>query len=289
MKKSVFSIVWDYILIALGCLISAIGLVFFLEPYTIAPGGVTGLAIVIKKMSGIPIDVTNLVANAPLFIGALLLIGKKFGLKTAFGTVMLSIFIRLVYFYIGTTVKPMDDLLLAAIFGGIVLGAGVGIVFRAGGTTGGTSLAGAIFNLFNPRFSPSKYMMALDLLIVILSGIINRSLETALYSIISLYLTIKVADFIVEGLNYAKEFIIISDRYQEIGEAILKNMDRGATILKAQGLYSGQEKNAILCIVNRFETVRLKNTVESIDKNAFMTVSTVHEVLGEGFTIDKKY
>ncbi len=283
MKKP-FSIFMEYILLTIGAFLMAVGLVIFLEPYTIAPGGVTGMAIVIKKLTGVPIDITNLVINIPLFVGGLFLLGKKFGFKTAYATFILSGFIRLIYTFFEIKILYINDLLLAAIYGGVIMGVGIGLVFKAGGTTGGTDLAGAILHKFFPHISIPKLMMFLDLLIVFASGIVERNLETALYSIIALYILVKIADSIIEGLNYAKEFIIISDKYQEIGEAIINRMKRGATVLKSQGLYTGSDKNVLLCIVSRAEVATLKKLVREIDEEAFVTVNSVHEVMGEGFT-----
>lgn len=282
MSKS--SRVWEYIEISLGTLLMAVGLVFFLEPNTIAPGGVTGLAIIIKQSIGIPIDVTNIAINAPLFIAGLLILGKMFGVKTAYGTITLSLFLRLIYTVVGENNIFTSDLLLAAIYGGVLLGTGLGLVFRAGGTTGGTDLAGAILNKYFPSISTAKMMTFLDFLIVIFAGVVSMKIETSLYSIVSLYIIVKLADFMVEGLGYAKAFFIISNKTEEIGKEIITQLDRSGTILKAKGMYTGDEKNVILCIVSRNQVVKLKNIVYDIDHEAFIMVTTIHEVLGEGFS-----
>lgn len=278
------SLVWEYTEISLGTLLMAVGLVFFLEPNTIAPGGVTGLAIIIKQSIGIPIDVTNIVINTPLFIAGLLILGKMFGVKTAYGTITLSLFLRLIYMIVGENNIFTDDLLLAAIYGGVLLGVGIGLVFRAGGTTGGTDLAGAILNKYFPSISTAKIMTFLDFLIVIFAGVVSMKIETSLYSIVSLYIIVKLADFMVEGLGYAKAFFIISNKTEEISQEIIAQLGRGGTILKAKGMYTGDEKNVILCIVSRNQVVKLKNIVYDIDNQAFIMVTTIHEVLGEGFS-----
>ncbi|MCT4619248.1 MAG: YitT family protein [Marinisporobacter sp.] len=280
LKASIF---FDYLLITIGTLIMAFAIVFFLGPNMIAPGGVTGLAIVIKKIVGIPIDITNLVINIPLFIIGLMILGKKFGAKTAYGTLTLSFFIRIIITILGENIAGTNDLLLASLYGGVMVGIGIGFVFKAGGTTGGTDLAGAILNKYIPGLSIPKLMMCIDLTIVISAGIVNGKLETALYSVIALYIIVKMADFINEGLNYAKAFFIISNDAQKIGQAIMKNLDRGATILQGRGMYTGKDKDVILCIVDRSQVTKLKNIVNDIDHNAFMMVTTIHEVLGEGF------
>lgn len=285
--KKIRSVLWEYFLMTLGTFLMAIALVSFLEPYIIAPGGVTGLAIIVKKIAGVPMDVTNLVINVPLFIMGLVVLGKKFGFNTAYATVMLSVFIRISMMYVDVDAFYLEDTLLAAIYGGVIMGIGIGLVFKTGGTTGGTDLAGAILHKYFPNISIAKLMMVLDFFIVVGSGIVNQRLETALYSIIALFILVRVADLIVEGLNYAKEFIIISEKHEEIGYAIIHKMDRSATVLKSKGLFSGEEKNVLMCIVSRSEVALLKKTVEKIDPFAFVTVSTVYEVLGEGFSRDK--
>ena len=274
----------NYCIITIGTILMAIGIVFFLEPHTIAPGGVTGLAIVIYKVVGVPIEITNLIINIPLFILGILTLGKTFGAKTAYGTLMLSFSIKMVKINLPTNFLATDDLLLAAIFGGLFLGIGIGLIFKFGGTTGGTDLAAAIINKYFKGLSVPKTLMFIDFVILITAGFVNKDIETPLYSMISLFSIVKMADFIVEGMDYSKAFYIISDKHVEIGDAIINKVNRGATALKAKGMYSGMDKEVILCIVNRSQIAKLKKTVYAIDKNAFIMVSTVHEVLGEGFS-----
>jgi len=273
----------EYFWITLGCALMAFSLYFFLEPNTIAPGGVTGLAIIVQKLTGIPIDITNLAINIPLFITGIIVLGKVFGVKTAYATLLLSAFIRLFITIFGDGVAVTGDILLAAIYGGVIMGVGLGFVFRYGGTTGGTDLAGAILNKYFPSLSTSKLMMALDLVIVALAGIVERKVETSLYSVITLYILVKMADFIVEGLGYGKAFYIISSKSEEIGRYILNEIGRGVTVLEGRGLYTGSKRDVLLCVVNRVQVAKLKELVYSVDKRAFIMVTTVHEVLGEGF------
>lgn len=289
MKRKWYKKIFPYVGILLGTFLMALGLMFFLEPNTIAPGGITGLAIVIQKVTGIPIDVTNLAVNIPLFIVGLITLGRAFGVKTAFGTATLSIFIRILIIIFGDNINATNDLLLASIFGGVILGIGIGLVFISGGTTGGTDLGGAILNKYFPGLSTAKLMMIIDLIIVATAGIVNKNIETSLYSIISLYILVKVADFIVEGLNYSKAFYIITDYSEEISNEIIQNLNRGATALKGKGMYTGRDRDVLLCVVNRAQVVKLKQIVYGIDNRAFIMVTTIHEVLGEGFApIDKK-
>ncbi|KPU26700.1 membrane protein [Caloranaerobacter sp. TR13] len=277
-KKNWYRYIVEYIGITIGTIIMALSLNLFLEPNTIAPGGVTGLAIVIKKIIGIDVDITNLIINIPLFIFGLIVLGKAFGAKTLYGTFALSFFIRIL-----PNGNLVNELLLAAIFGGVLMGIGLGIVFRFGGTTGGTDLAGAILNKYFPGFSTATFMMSIDLCVVAIAGIVDKKLETSLYSVIALYIIVKVIDLILEGLGYAKAFFIISQYPDKIGNTILEKLNRGVTVLKGRGMYTGKDRDVLLCVVNRSQVTKLKEIVHQIDKNAFVMVADIYEVLGEGF------
>lgn len=277
-KKNWYRHLIEYVGITIGTIIMAIAINLFLDPNTIAPGGVTGLAIVIKKITGIPIDITNLVINIPLFILGIIILGKSFGAKTLYATVALSLFVRLAPKTIATS-----DMLLAAVFGGVLMGIGLGIVFRFGGTTGGTDLAGAILSNKLKIFSTAGFMMMIDFCVVAISGISERSLETALYSLIALYILVKVIDIMLEGLGYAKAFFIISNKPDELGKTILAQINRGVTVLKGRGMYTGMDRDVLLCVVNRSQLTKLKEVVHAVDKSAFVMVTDIHEVLGEGF------
>lgn len=278
LRKSWFSYLIEYVGITIGTILMAISLNLFLDPHTIAPGGVTGFAIVLKKLTGIQVDVTNLVINIPLFITGMLILGKSFGIKTLYATIALSASIRFLPHYSAT-----ENVLLAAIFGGVIMGIGLGIVFKFGGTTGGTDLAGAILNNFFKGFSTSSFMMLIDLLVVLFAAVVEQKLEIAMYSIIALYILVKVIDQIIEGLGYAKAFFIISNKPDEIGKTILKEINRGVTVLKGRGMYTGKDREVLLCVINRAQIAKLKEVVHTIDNKAFVMVADVHEVLGEGF------
>lgn len=281
MKKS--TLILEYLFMTLGSALMAFGLHFFLEPNTIAPGGVTGLAVIIQRLIGIPMDITNLVINIPLFIAGILILGKAFGAKTAYATLMLSLFLRLFIVFFGHRYTITTDILLAAIYGGVTMGVGIGLVFKMGGTTGGTDLAGAMINHYLPAMSIAKLMMVLDLIIVGIAGIVDQKVETALYSVIALYILVKLADFIVEDLSYSKAFYIISRKSDIIGKRIIEELGRGVTSIDSRGVYTGEERDMLLCVVSRAQVVKLKKLVHEEDPNAFLMVSTIHEVLGEGF------
>ena len=264
--------------LGVGVFLLAIGLTFFLEPNTIAPGGVTGFAIVLKKITGIPVYLTNLAINIPLFIICMIVLGKNFGWKTLYATALLSLFLKIIPIQ---AVTP--DLLLSSIFGGLVSGIGLGIVFKFGGTTGGTDLAGSILNKLFPSLSLSTFMMAIDVVVVAFAGIVDKKVETSLYSVISLFITIKVIDLILEGIGYLKGFLIITSKPEEISKKIMEDLDRGVTLFKGIGMYTKEEKDVLLCVVNRSQFAKTKDIVYDIDKDAFIMVTEMSEVLGEGF------
>lgn len=279
-KKSWYKYVIDYIAISIGTFVMAISINMFLDPNTIAPGGVTGLGIVLKKITNglISVDITNLVVNIPLFIGGVMVLGKSFGAKTLYATLSLSLFI-----WILPVTNATSDMLLASVFGGVLIGIGLGIVFKFGGTTGGTDLAGAILNRYFPGFTTATYMMMIDLMVVVASGVVNRNLETPLYSVIALYILVKVIDLILDGIGYAKAFFIISNEPDVMGKSILEELDRGVTMLKGKGMYTGDDRDVLLCVVNRAQVTKLKEVVHGVDNKAFVMVADIHEVLGEGF------
>lgn len=237
MKKKYFSekiikIFVEYLGITIGCAIMAISINLFSAPNKIAPGGISGLATVIYYVTKLPIGITMLIFNLPLFILSIKILGKSASTKTLYGTIVLSVFID----YVFESFSFTKDLLLASLFGGIVLGIGLGLVFRFGGTTGGTELAAAIINKIIPQFTIGSILMVIDFIVVIVAGIVFEQPEITLYSVISLYVSIKMLDFIQEGLGYAKAFYIISDYSEEISNQILQELDRGVTALQGQGM-----------------------------------------------------
>lgn len=283
MERNFYRKIIDTIGLTIGVFLLAIGLVFFLEPNGIAPGGVTGFAIVLKQIINIPIYITNLAINIPLFIIAIMTLGKNFGWKTLYSTAMLSFFLKIIPLQ---AVTP--DHLLASIFGGLVAGIGLGIVFRFGGTTGGSDLIGSILNKSFPSIGIATFMMGIDGLVVIFAGIVAKNIDASLYSIISLFTTAKVIDLILEGIGYSKGFLIITGKPQEISQRIMTDLDRGVTLFKGTGMYSKEEKDVLLCVVSRSQFMKTKNIVNDIDNEAFIMVTEMSEVLGEGFEEIKK-
>lgn len=271
----------EIISMILGCLIMSVSLNMFFEPHSIAPGGLTGLAIVIKEVIPIPLWAINLIFNIPLFILAYKILSKKDCLKTIIGIVFLTIGLK---FTSGLAeINATSDPILAAICGSILMGISLAFIFRINGSTGGTDLIGLLANKFFPNLSIAILMGIADLLVVVLSGITSGQIEIALYSAVSLYVIVKVTDLFIDGFNYSKSFTIISDKHLEISTAIMEELERGATLLKGSGAYTGNDKDIILVVVSKKQVITLKKLVKSIDPHAFVIISDIHEALGDGF------
>ena len=279
--KKILNTFKEAFLLALGCFLIAIALNLFFDPFNIAPGGISGLSIVISSVTNLSLSFLSLLFNIPLFLIACKILSKKDMIKTLAGVTLLTLCLKLTSSLSNLTVT--NDLLLATISGSILLGVGLGIIFRINGTTGGTDLIGLLVNKFLPFISSAVLMGIADFIVVVLSGIISKEIEIALYSALSVYLIVKVTDFIVIGFNYSKSFMIISDNTVEISNAIINNLGRGATLLKATGAYTNNEKNVVLVVISKRQVVTLKKLIKSIDPNAFIIISEVHEALGQGF------
>ena len=275
MKKKVF---FSFALITLGSLLTAVGLDMFLIPNKIAAGGVSGLATIAYYLFGFPVGLTMLAINIPLFIASLKLLGARFGIKTLFGFLTLSLFVDLLE---PGLPSPTSDPLLASVYGGVIVGIGLGIVFRAGGTTGGTDLAARLVLKYFST-SSGQALLVIDGLVIVLAGIVF-SAELALYALISVFISSQVIDVVQEGVSHGRAAFIISDHEKEIAQAVLKELDRGATFFEGKGAYSLTKKGILLTVVNRSEVTRLKILVSEIDPSAFVIVANANEVLGEGF------
>lgn len=278
------TILKDFILSTAGTALMAFAIASILEPASLITGGFSGLAIIIKQLTegltpgGIPLSVTNLVLNVPFLLIAVRLKGFRYLIRTGYATLMLSFWLSVL------PVIPLagDDLLLSSLYGGIFMGAGIGLVFAAQATTGGTDLIAALIQHFWRHRSISSIMWLLDTAIVVL-GAWLFGIQMALYAIIAIYLTSKVADGIIDGLRFSKAAFIITNYPDELAALIIENLDRGLTGISATGMYSGDPKNMLFCVVSAKEIVRLKELAKSCDPNAFVIVTDVREVLGEGF------
>lgn len=283
----------DYLWIILGSIITAAAINLFLVPYKIAPGGVTGIATVIYYLSGekFPVGTTMLVLNVPLFIFGMKFIGGRFTVRTLFSTIFLSVvidlsepFTRLFGAQLALErLSASPDYLLYSIFGGFFMGLGLGLVFKSGATTGGTDLAARILHHFFPGLTMGKLLLLIDSAVIIFAAVAFESFLLALYAILSLYISSKIIDVILEGVNFAKAVFIISESPDEIAQSIMKELDRGVTALYGTGMYTGKEKRVLYCIIHRGQLTTLKELVKKIDPAAFIILGEVTEVLGEGF------
>lgn len=289
MKKSVKrSTARDYLLITLGTALVALAVASIYDPVGLVTGGFSGLSIIVKRLTepvipgGIPLGVTNLVLNIPFFLIAIRLKGLRYIVKTLFATMMLSAWLSVL------PVIPLaqGDLLLSALYGGVFMGTGLGMVFVAQATTGGTDLIAAIIQHFWKHYSIADIMQVLDALIVI-AGASIFGIQMALYAIIAIYLVSKVSDGLIEGLKFSKAAFIITEKPEELSAVLMKELDRGVTGISARGMYSGDKKNMLFCVVARKEIVRLKEVTLELDPGAFVIVTDAREVLGEGFIEQK--
>lgn len=274
----------DYFMITLGTALMAFTYQCIYDPIGLVTGGFTGLAIVIKNVSeamvpgGIPLWITNLVLNVPVFVLGYIRLGKKFIGRTAFGTLMLSAWL----YIIPAMDLTQGDYTLAAIFGGVLAGAGMGFVLKSKATTGGTDMVATLIQSYVKHYSIVQLLQLLDGTVVII-GLFIFGLRPALYAIVAIFLTAKVSDILMEGSKYSKAAYIITDKYEEVAQAILTDLDRGVTGLDAEGMYTRSKKCVLYCVVSKKEIVALKELVVEIDPEAFVIVSDVREVLGEGF------
>ncbi|MDX8366455.1 YitT family protein [Cytobacillus sp. IB215665] len=275
----------NILFILLGSAIFAFGLVHFNMQNNLAEGGFTGITLLLFFTLKIDPAYSNLLLNIPMFILGWRLLGRQAFLYTVIGTVGLSVFLWIFQRY--TIQMPLnEDLTLAALFAGVFIGVGLGIIFRFGGTTGGVDILARLAHKYI-GWSMGKTMFLFDAAVITISLIVYLTYQEAMYTLVAVFVGARVIDFMQEGAYAAKGATIISDKNEEIAEKIMKEMDRGATFLKAQGSFSKIDKNVLYCVVGKNEIVRLKNVITSIDPHAFVAVSDVHDVLGEGFTLDE--
>ncbi len=283
----------DYMWIIIGSLITAGAINIFLVPYKIAPGGVTGIATVIYYLisGSIPVGIIMLILNVPLVIFGLKYVGRKFIVRTLFSTLFLSAAIDVsepfaTWFSQQLALENLTaspDFLLYSIFGGFFMGLGLGFVFKSGATTGGTDLGARIMHHFMPWLSMGKALLIIDTAVIVFASIAFRSFLLGLYSILSLYISSKIIDIILEGVDFAKAVYIISDYSTDIAEEIMEDLDRGVTALKGVGMFTKNDKSVLYCVIHRGQLQELKNIVKGIDPSAFIILTDVTEVLGEGF------
>lgn len=267
----------DICFITIGTLIFAFGVNYFIAANGLAEGGFTGIALIIHYKYGFSIGKFIFMANLPLLIIGWRLWGGEFIYKTILGVALSSFFLELT----APLQLKVDDLLLAALFGGLFTGAGISIVLRYGGTTGGADIIGRLFNHFL-GIKMGRFYLTFDFLVLCVVAFFF-GLTITLYSLVTIFVFSKVTDYVLEGIDKANQTLIISNRATQIAEKIKTELDRGYTFIKGKGGYTDTEKDLLLCVVSKWEIFRLKKIVKSIDPQAFVIVSEVYEALGEGF------
>jgi uncharacterized membrane-anchored protein YitT (DUF2179 family) len=272
----------NVIMIMLGCAIFSFGLNYFNIANQLVEGGFTGITLLLKYLFDFNPAITNLVLNIPLFFIGWKVLGKNSFVYTLIGTFSVSLFLWLFQDF---KLNLGEDLLLAALYAGVTVGIGLGIVFRYGGTTGGVDIIARLCSKYL-GWSIGRTMFGFDLAVISIS-LLYLDHHLAMYTIIAVFVGARVIDFMQEGAYAAKAAMIVSDFAPQIAKKILKEMERGTTLLQGRGAFTGSEKEILYCVVSRNELVRLKNIVKQIDPYAFVAVNDVHDVLGEGFTHDE--
>lgn len=280
-KKSVLR---NYLMIVVGTGLMAVAIANIYDRSGLVTGGFSGIAIVVKTVTagildgGVPLWLTNIVLNVPVFVYAYIRFGRRFVGRTLFGTVMLSVWLY--------AIPPMNlaegDYLLAALFGGVFSGMGFGLVLRAGATTGGTDMVAALIQPAMRHYSVVQIMQVVDGIVVFM-GLYVFGLRPTLYAAVAIFVTTKVSDSFLEGFKSSKAAFIITNNHEEVARRLMVQMDRGVTGLDARGMYTHEAKCVLYCVVSRKQIVQVKEIVNEVDPDAFVIVSDVREVLGEGF------
>lgn len=276
-------LVLDCVLLTAGTFLYALAIHCFTAPHNIAPGGVTGIATMLNYLFDINIGLTTFVLNIPILLLAWKFIGKNFCIKTLISILLFTIFSDYVTPFIPIYTGGEQGRMLAALFGGIINGAGLGLVFSRGFTTGGTDVISSLIRLKLPFMSTGKMLFAVDLVVVSASVLVYGNIESAFFALISMFVTTKAIDSIVYSGDKGKLVLIVSEKSEEIAKNILENIGRGATFLKASGAYKKDDKNVIMTAVRTSQFYKLKKLVKSVDPMAFMIVSEASEIAGQGF------
>lgn len=287
-KKLFFHNIWPWILITFGAILSAAGYVIFILPRHMVEGGVTGIGIVVKHITGLPIvGTTALVITGFVFIIAFKILGKGFGAKSIYATILMNIALD-IFLIVKIPTAPGDNL-LAAIYGGGIVGFGLGLIYISGASTGGSdAIAQILWKL--KKIPIGKTLIVIDIFVLGTASIIFIPFESIMYSMIFIFVEIKVIDMVLNGINASQRIMILTDKPDEMKEVILSSLNRGITIFKGIGAYSGKEKLVLTSVVPKKKIPVIRRIIASIDERAFVIVQDVHQVYGEGFEpLPEKY
>ncbi len=269
---------FSYAQIILGALIGGAAYPLFMTPNKIAPGGITGIATILNHLFQWPVGTVTLILNVPLFLISYKAMGRIFAFRSLVATLFFTLFIDVL------PLQPMTtDPLLGALYGGVMLGAGLGLIMRGGATTGGSDMVARMVNKRFQFISTGSFLFAIDFAVVVSAGFLIGATE-ALYSLICIFLSARIMDTIIIGFSSNKACFIISSRWQEISDRIMRDMDRGVTQLTARGAYTGAERPTLLCVIGRSEIMALKRILREEDEKAFVIIVEAHEAIGDGFT-----
>ena len=270
-----------YLKIVVGAAIYAAGFQFFLYPNAISTGGLVGVAMIVNFLTGLPVGVMTIVLNIPLFIFSWKKFGLHFIIASLVGTILASVMVDL---FATVPLEATHEPLLGAIYGGIVKGFGLGVVYHTGATTGGVDIAAKFLRRKYQHINFSTFILALDVVVIVAFALIFKRYDSAMYAIICMYIATKVIDLVLYGAVNSKVCYIITDRSADIKDALLNELHRGVTFLHGQGAWSGEEKDIILCVIKQNQIVELKHMIRAIDERAFVIVSDSREVFGKGFS-----
>ena len=268
----------SYLLIILGCILGGAAYPLFLVPNQIAPGGLTGIATILNYLFGWPVGVTSMLMNVPLFLIGYKTMGRVFAFRSLVATILFSVCIDLIQ------VPPLtNDILLATVYGALLLGLGMGLIMRGNATTGGSDMIARMVNKRFPFITVGTFLFLVDCL-VILCAAFTMSPDAALYALICIFVSARAVDLVLAGMGSAKACFIITSHAKPISDRIMAEINRGATILNATGAYSGEQRTVLISVVGQREVVPLKRIVHQEDEKAFVFIADTHETLGEGFT-----
>lgn len=283
-KEKLFSKKWfiAYSLIAVGAFIMAAGFVLFITPYKIVPGGVYGISIVLHHLFGTPVGLIALCFDIPLTLLGVKILGPRFGIKTVVGFILTAGFVDLLTYLWGEQPLVENDALLSSIFGGVFIGLGLGMIFKAKATSGGSDIVAMIISKYT-KLPLGQLMIAVDSAIVLVGVVAFQDWKIPLYSLIVIFITGRVVDVVLQGISYDKTLFIVSEKPKELRDKIINDLNRGGTFIQGKGMFSGNERTIVYTVVSRRELAMLQDFIHRTDPDAFMTVINANEILGKGF------
>lgn len=280
-KGKVWTSIVDYFIILLGAAFMGLCMDVFTAPNQIVPGGINGIAMIFNYMFGIPVGIGSLILNIPLLILGFIFLGKKFIIKTLFASVVFTVFTDYVFSFLPTYT---NNALLAAIFSGVLMGLGLGLIYVRGGSSAGTDITSRLLQKKYPYLKMGGINLATNAIIILIAVMCFHNFEAALYAVVLIFIQAQLIDKMLYGLDVGKMVLIVTTKKDEMSEAIMVGMKRGCTIIPAKGAYSGADCSVLLCAIHKNEFYHLKKLVYGVDERAFVIVSEAGEVVGKGFS-----